>query len=178
MVSSLNQSSEELSQINETNSSVGERVGTYAEEVQFEIDSLVATARKATTLERPMDQICDMEFVFEVASVKLAMIDYICKLTEAISMGAATADIGASPLGQWIQRNGHRSFTDTAAWRNAVAHNRQLEETIRNIDRTCSQASDSFDCVAGKVMEIEAMVDKLFDSLDRIKTEECQKRIH
>jgi len=178
MVSSLNQSSEELSQINETNSSVGERVGIYAEEVQFEIDSLVATARKATTLERPMDQICDMEFVFEVASVKLAMIDYICKLTEAISMGAATADIGASPLGQWIQRNGHRSFTDTAAWRNAVAHNRQLEETIRNIDRTCSQASDSFDCVAGKVMEIEAMVDKLFDSLDRIKTEECQKRIH
>jgi methyl-accepting chemotaxis protein len=177
MIVSLSQASEELTHINETNSSVGERVGSYAEEVRYEIDSLVATARKATTLERPVDQICDMEFVFEVASLKLAMIDYIGKLTESIAMGtAASAEVQTSPLGLWIQRSGHRSFSNTKAWNSTISYNKELDTMIQTIGKTCARADNSFDCVAGKVMEIEALVDKLFDSLDRIKTEECQKR--
>ena len=177
LIAALSQSSEELSVINSTNSTIGERVSDYAEDVRFEIDSLVTTARKATTLERPMDQICDMEFVFEVAALKLAMINYVCTLTEAIMAGTfSAAKQTSSPVSDWIKRSSGRNFADTEAWRKTVRFNKSLEEMIHTAATVCSTADNPFECVVNRVMEIEALVDKLFDSIDRIKTEECHKR--
>ena len=178
MVVSIGQASEQLARINEANSLVGQKVSTYAEAVQFEIDSLVAMARKATTLNRPMDQICDMEFVFEITALKLEMINYICRLTEAIVADAASVkDFARSPLDQWIQRSGHRSFTDTQAWRKTLQVNAELDEQVRSIGASSYTNQETIsDYTIGKVMEIETLTDKLFDLIDRIKTEECMKK--
>lgn len=177
MVGAIDQASEQLTRINEVNSQVGEEVGTHAEELQVEIDTLVATARKATTLNRPMDQICDMEFVFEVTALKLSMIDYVCRLTEIMASDIALIrEYADSPLNQWIQRSGHRSFTDTKAWRQTVKLSGELDEQIRVVGKAAVNQDTAFDFAVGKVMEIETLMDRLFDSLDRIKTEECAKR--
>jgi methyl-accepting chemotaxis protein len=177
MVASLRQAAEKLNAINVTYSTVGEQVSTCAEDVQFEIDSLVVTANKATTLERPMDQICDMEFVFEIASLKLSMIDYIQKVTESISNNEYSEKAhGESPLNKWIRLSSGRSFSDTNAWSTTVQHNQELEQTIRSVSTTCHTQNDSIDCHIKSVLKIEVLVNKLFDSLDRIKTEECRKR--
>ncbi len=177
MVDSLRQSSEKLSGINEANSKVGEQVSRYAEDVQYEIDSLVVTSSKTTTLQRPMDQICDMEFVFEMASLKLSMIDYICKLTESISSQEySTLSHEESPLSIWLRRSAGRSFTDTAAWGSAVQFNQELTHLVHNATQKCQEQYDSTECFINQVMEIELLVDKLFDAIDRIKTEECKKR--
>jgi len=177
MVDSLRQSADMLSGINEANSKVGEQVSRYAEDVQYEIDSLVVTSSKATTLQRPMDQICDMEFVFEIASLKLSMIDYICKLTESISSGEYSAlSQEESPLSIWIRRSSGRSFTDTPAWRSAVQYNQELAHLTLNVAKKCQEQYDSTECFIAQVMDIELLVDKLFDAVDRIKTEECKKR--
>lgn len=177
MVDSLRESAEKLSGINEANSKVGEEVNRYAEEVQGEIDNLVVTSHKATTLQRPMDQICDMEFVFEVASLKLSMIDYVCKLTESLSNNEYSASShDQSPLSVWIRRSAGRSFTDTAAWRHTVQYNQELEQMVHDAAKKCQEQFDSTQCFINQVMEIELLVDKLFDAIDRIKTEECQKR--
>jgi len=178
MVDSLRQSADKLNNINEINSRVGDQVSRYAGDVQFEIDSLVATANKATTLERPMDQICDMEFVFEIASLKLQMIHYICKLTESISNNEyLEGRHEESPMAQWLRRSAGRCFTDTPAWSNAVKLNKELDHIILSAAKTCHEQSDSTECFISKVMEIELLVNKLFDAADRIKTEECQKRV-
>lgn len=71
--------------ITQTNSRVGEKVNEFAEDIHMHIESLVATAAKANTLKRLMDQICDMEFVFEIAALKLEMINFVCTFTESIS---------------------------------------------------------------------------------------------
>jgi methyl-accepting chemotaxis protein len=177
MVGAIDQASEQLTRINEVNSQVGEEVGTHAEELQIEIDNLVATARKATTLNRPMDQICDMEFVFEVTALKLSMIDYVCRLTEIMASDIALVhEYADSPLNQWVQKSGHRSFTDTKAWRQTVKLSGELDEQIRAAGKAAVNQDAAFDLAVGKVMEIETLMDKLFDSLDRIKTEECAKR--
>lgn len=177
MVASLRQSADKLNEINVLNSRVGDQVSRYAENVQFEIDSLVATAHKATTLERPMDQICDMEFVFEIAALKLQMIDYVCKVTESISNNEFSEErYQESPLTQWLRRSSGRGFTDTSAWGNAVKLNKELDGTVRFAARNCQDQVDSTECFIDKVMEIELLVNKLFDAIDRIKTEECQKR--
>jgi methyl-accepting chemotaxis protein len=177
MVLSIGQASEQLARINETNSLVGEQVSTYAEAVKFEIDSLVAMTSKATTLNRPMDQICDMEFVFEITALKLEMIDYICRLTEAIvADNASLKNFENSPLSQWIQRSGHRSFTDTQAWRKTLQVKADLDEKIRAVATGTTDQEEIFDHTINKVMEIETLIDKLFDLIDRIKTEECMKK--
>ena len=176
-IESLNVTSQEVAQINAVNNSVGERVNEYAEEVQFEIDSLVATANRAKALKRPMDQICDMEFVFETAALKLEMINYICTITESLSTGN---EVGgnqlSSPLSRWIQRSGQRNFTDTDGWKNTLQLNVKLEEKIHTASAECREGGKGFDAVIHQVMEIEILQDKLFDAIDRIKTEECQKR--
>jgi methyl-accepting chemotaxis protein len=177
MVVALNETSEQLSRINEANQQVGEQVNTHAEDVQMEIDSLVATARKATTLNRPMDQICDMEFVFEITALKLAIINWAGRLTETIAADiTAVAIFEASPLKEWIQRSGHRSFTDTKAWQQTLKLSASLDEVLRTIAAIGSTQDGIFDKAVAKVMEIETLVDRLFDSMDRIKTEECLKR--
>ena len=177
MVVALNASSLQLSRINEANLEVGEKVNSHAEDVQMEIDSLVATARKATTLNRPMDQICDMEFVFEITALKLAMIDWAGRLTEAIAADSAVVKVfEASPLKQWIGRSAHRGFTDTKAWQQTLRLNTTLEEVLRAIAAIGTHQDGSFDQAVAKVMEIETLIDRLFDSMDRIKTEECGKR--
>lgn len=177
MILNLSESSSELSQINDLNLSIGERVGLYAEDVRFEIDSLVATARKATTLERPIDQICDMEFVFEISSLKLEMIDYICMVTESIVSGLVE-DISRrqSPLVAWIRKSSARSFTDTNAWNITLKCNSELEKMITTAEQTLRNNTVQFDSSIEIIMKIESLTDKLFDNIDRIKTEECQKR--
>ena len=175
-VASLSLSAEELSRINAASLEVGERVKVYAEEVQFEIDSLVATAGKATTLDRPMDQICDMEFVFEIASLKLEIINYVCAITETVSNEQAAEQPSASPLSKWLKRSAGRSFTDTNAWRQSVDLNERFNTLIQETNRQCALSGNTFDTIANKIMELESLVDKIFDSIDRIKTEECEKR--
>ena len=177
MVVSLGEASEQLSKINDTNSQIGEQVSLYAEDVQVEIDSLVSTAAKATTLNRPMDQICDMEFVFEVTALKLAMINYVGQLTETIASDISLLHkFEDSPLKQWIQKSGHRSFNDTQAWMNTVKLSEDLDRLIHATGAINPKQENAFIHAIDKVMEIETLMDKLFDSMDRIKTEECIKR--
>jgi len=177
MVVALGQASEQLSKINNANSLVGEQVNAYAEDVQLEIDSLVATANKATTLNRPMDQICDNEFVFEITALKLSMINYVGRLTEAIASDITSVQhFEDSPLKRWIQKSGHRSFIDTKAWRQTIKLSSDLDGQIHNAASIKPDQEDVFHHAIGKVMEIETLMDQLFDSMDRIKTEECMKR--
>jgi hypothetical protein len=51
-----------------------------------------------------------------------------------------------------------------------------LTKTMASAKTLCTGQMESFTCVVEKVMEIESLMDKLFDSMDRIKTEECAKR--
>lgn len=177
MMDTLDQVSQQLSRINENNSRVGEQVSHYAEDVQYQIDSLVATSRKATTLDRPMDQICDMEFVFEITALKLAMISWSCKLTETIASDiTAVTQCEASPLKLWIQENGHRRFKDTAAWRTTQKQSAELDALIKTISAIEPRQTDAFEMAMEKVMAIETMIHQLFDSIDRIKTELCKER--
>lgn len=177
MMASLDQVAEQLSRINAANTRVGEQVSLYADEVQHEIDSLVATSRKATTLNRPMDQICDMEFVFEVTALKLAMISWSCKLTETIASDiSAVALCGVSPLKRWIQENGHRRFKDTAAWRTTQKQAAELDALIQSVSAIQPKQADAFEIAMEKVMAIETMIHQLFDTIDRIKTELCNER--
>ena len=177
MVTALSQASEQLSRINDTNTTIGELVSAHAEDVQAEIDNLVATARKATTLNRPMDQICDMEFVFEITALKLDMINYVCRLTETMA-----SDIGAvrnfedSPLKRWIQKSGHRSFSETQAWRQTLKYSADLDEQIRKAGVPVKAGRDTFEQTIERVMAVESLMDQLFDAMDRVKTEECAKR--
>ncbi|PIE71456.1 MAG: hypothetical protein CSA22_02825 [Deltaproteobacteria bacterium] len=177
MMSVLSTTSEEVGRINEINTSVSESVSQYSEAVQFEIDSLVATAQRAKTLKRPMDQICDMEFVFEIAALKLEMINYTCALTEAISAKTVSAsEEKPSPFNQWITKSAGRSFTDTKAWKKTVETNNQLQEKIDKLLALGKNYDRGFDDVIGMIMEVEALQNTLFDSVDRIKTEACLKR--
>lgn len=176
-IASLSLSSEELSRINIASLEVGQKVKVYAEEVQFEIDSLVATASKATTLDRPMDQICDMEFVFEIASLKLEIINYVCTVTETVSNEKSDVELPLeSPLANWIKRSTGRSFIDTNAWQQIVELNERFKNHIQETSEQCTLPDNTFDNIVNEVMELESLVEKIFDSIDRIKTEECEKR--
>ncbi len=177
MVAQLGRTSEEVATINSLNNSVGEQVSDYSEEIQFEIDSLVATAKRTQALERPMDQICDMEFVFEITALKLEMINYVYELTEAISDDIIhQLNIQKSPFSIWITKSSERSFTDTAAWTKTVDLSRQMEDIITAILTEKSRGKRDFEHTLQQVMEIESLQNQLFDAVDRIKTEECQKR--
>ncbi len=178
MMSALSHASEEVGRMNEMNNSASEKVSRYSEEIQFEIDSLVATAQRAKTLRRPMDQICDMEFVFEIAALKLEMINYTCALTEAAS-AKTVSDIEEkqSPFSRWITKSSKRSFTDTDAWQKTVHFNNQLQDKINTLIELSKNYEKDFNDVIGMIMEVEAIQNQLFDSVDRIKTEECAKRV-
>ncbi|PIE74625.1 MAG: hypothetical protein CSA18_04005 [Deltaproteobacteria bacterium] len=177
IVSELSRTSEEVAGINSINNSIGEEVREYAEGIQFEIDSLITTASQTKALERPIDQICDMEFVFEITALKLEMINYICELTEAISKeNISKSDIQESPFRIWIAKSSGRNFTDTSAWVKTVELVRQIEEKIKHVAEACTQKKNNFEDVLKQIMDIESLQTRLFDAVDRIKTEECQKR--
>jgi methyl-accepting chemotaxis protein len=177
-ISMLAQSSEEVAVITEANAAVGEKVSEYANNIHMDIDSLVATSNKANTLKRPMDQICDMEFVFEIAALKLEMIHYVCNLTESVSSLSISSEIeDETPVGKWIKKNTHRPFTDTPSWTKTVKYNNQLEKEIGTVLYECSGEEACFDSVVDFIMTIESLTNKLFDSVDRIKTDECKKRL-
>ncbi len=175
-IASLNTSSDKLSRVNTISREISEQVSTYAEEVRFEIDTLVTTAGRATTLDRPMDQICDMEFVFEISSLKLAIINYICTFTESVASGKSFMDQAEFPLTDWIKKSTHRSFTDTKAWRTTLELHDHFEKIIEDAVKQCRLKGNSFNNIIAQIMDLEAIVNKIFDSIDRIKTEECQKR--
>jgi len=42
--------------------------------------------------------------------------------------------------------------------------------------KQCRKTDNCFDNIVAEVMQLESLVDEIFNSIDRIKTEECQKR--
>lgn len=178
MVTAVKKISDDVGRINQVNNSVGKQVNEYAEEVQIQIDGLLTTARNAKTLERPMDQICDMDFVFEIAGLKFEMINYVCELTEFIATGSGDVTQNTpSPVSAWITKSQNRSFTDTDAWKKTLDRHRQIEKEIQSALNACLGKDDSCQDIMTHILEIESLEYKLFDAIDRIKTEECRKRV-
>ena len=177
-ITALDQSSQEVAAITETNAAVGEKVNTYADNIRMDIESLVATSADANTGEQSMDHICDMALVFEIAALKLEMIDYVCNLTESVSSLNISSGIeDKTPVGKWIDKSAHKDFTHNPFWEKTVAFNTQLESEISTVLYECRGEDACFDSVVDFIMTIEAVTNQLFDVMDKIKTDECRKQL-
>jgi len=171
----INKTIDELSEINQINSKISNDVTEMGFEMNARVAAMIVTTHKTTTLKRPIDQVCDMELVFEIANLKLNFIRFKKEITEKILSGNAIILLQDCPLGKWLEKNKNRSFKYTDAWTNTLKNYEDFKNLVHQSEKQCVE-DDGLTCVLETTKSIESTVNKIFDTIDRIKTEECKKK--
>lgn len=169
MIDGVSSIAETLDEVNEHNIEIAATVHDHAIEIDQKVFTLVEAAGKAKALERPSDQVCNINLVFDVAKIKLWSIGHKNRLLTSISQGSPDRDLDFKEINRWIEES---HIMDNEA----MTKFRQMIDIIYTKEQTLLERRDaSFSYIKQASMEIERLYEELFDVIDRIKTEECKK---
>lgn len=161
----------DLDKVNAHNMDIAATVHDHAIEIDTKVKDLVNAAGKAKALERPMDQVCNINLVFDVAKVKLEAIMHKNDFFTSLSGNEKNYESKENFIEEWVQNSGIKSNPALERVRELVRQIMQREnELLRH------REDERFSFVKSVSMEIEKLYDELFDAIDRVKTEECKKR--
>ncbi|MBN2887626.1 MAG: hypothetical protein JXM75_13070 [Chromatiaceae bacterium] len=167
----------DLATANDNNQRVAEEVFRLSNHIAKRVENLVNVSHQTQALQRPLDQVCDVKLVFEINMVKLECIRMKDELLSVIT-GTEAIDETAfrhTPLDAWMDGARGQPMSGTRAWQNLQAGAVEQAELIhRMLDM--HREGLSFERIRTIINEFELSTHALFDLIDRVKTEECQRR--
>jgi methyl-accepting chemotaxis protein len=176
-ISNVTETTDHLAQSSSNNQQVAEEVFTLSNQIAKRVENLVNVAAQTKSLQRPLDQVCDIKLVFEINMVKLECIRVKDELISALCTPAPMDPqaYAAMPLDQWIKAHQHTEMATTDIWRPLAAMINDHHQLVsRLIDMHRQQ--QPFEQLRDGIAQLEALTDRLFDLVDRVKTEECKRR--
>ncbi|MEA3352313.1 MAG: methyl-accepting chemotaxis protein [Campylobacterota bacterium] len=159
------------------NASDASSIDSLAKEVSSLSDRLLSVANHATYRDEAREQVCDIDLVYELNSLKLDHLNFktsnFAKLNERSTFRVATHK--ECNLAKWISQQeaqGHE-FTKTANWKELNEAHALVHDGVQNyIDKNAQNDSNEHLLTLGN--DIEHATSRVFKALNTVKVENCK----
>ncbi len=176
-VTHLHELTEQLSTTSDHSQGIAHQVFEHANRIAKRVENLVSVSRQTQALQRPMDQVCDIKLVFEINVVKLKYIRMKDRLlAELVSHQAIDPqNYQQTPVDQWVTQCAGQPITHNHAWQNLQSILQQQRSLMQALIHKAQQHA-ALPAWREQMLQLERGTHALFDQIDRVKTEECQRR--
>ena len=162
--------SKELTHANIKNKEIADQVHDRAVEIDEKVANLVNAAGRTDSLQRPRDQVCNVNMVFNISKLKLAAIGHKNQLFNALLNPGKNIHLPEHPISVWLKGVALQDNEGLPAVKEI------LEDIVKKERELLTMQKDSrFDVVKESATQIESLYSELFDKIDRVKTFECKK---
>jgi len=152
-------------------------IDSLAKEVSMLSEKLISIANHAHYDQKARDQVCDVENVYKLNSLKLDHLHFKTSNFERLNERASftVTNEHQCKLAGWIkeQESSGQSFTKTENWKQLNIAHAQVHKTVQKyIDHNAQNDSNEHLLEIGN--EIEHATEKVFNMLDIVKQEHCK----
>jgi methyl-accepting chemotaxis protein len=174
-IEEINKITEELSSVNDENREIGKEVNNMANVITNKVRNLVNVSEHTKSLERPLDQVCKIDLVFDINTLKLQYITEKDKFLSDITdnVNRKTISKPSFSVCSWMDSYTNEEVKATAVWDNLVKLRNEQEKDLGNIIQM-AKTSMHFDQMLPTINRFERRASEIFDAIDRVKTEECK----
>jgi methyl-accepting chemotaxis protein len=166
---------EDLTAANNNNAKIASDVYEKSRHISSRVNSLVEVSKQTEALKRPRDQVCDIKLVFEINAIKLKFLLLKDKLLTnlALKENFSKASLQDDPVPVWVSNYGCVKLKSTQTWRSFEESHAILMSKMQELIKRRTNGED-FEAVHPLILQIERATHEFFDSIDRIKTEQCK----
>ena len=166
---------EDLTEANNNNANVASDVYEKSRHISTRVNSLVEVSKQTEALKRPRDQVCDIKLVFQINAIKLKFLLLKDKLLTnlALKENFSKASLQDDPVPAWISNYGCAKLKSTQTWHTFEQSHATLIAKMQELIKRRTNG-EAFEAVHPLILQIEKATHELFDSIDRIKTEQCK----
>ncbi|MBB1076281.1 hypothetical protein HUU62_17895 [Rhodoferax sp. 4810] len=167
---------EQLAATNQNNHHVAENVYRLSDQITQRVANLVNVSAQTHALKRPLDQVCNIQLVFEINFVKLQFLRMKDTFLEKLSQHTPLKDMQylPTPLEQWLLRCQGQPMAQNAAWQQLQQINHSQRQTMQAL-LTQHLQQVGLAGLLPLINRFEEETREMFDKIDRVKTEECRR---
>jgi len=171
----INDAVSQLDHATQRNATVADEISQLSTEIESMSTKLVTAANKASFLQETRGQVCDVDLIYDIADIKVALFNYKDDVYSRLANSNNTKVNEFTQLNNWLQsyRSKHPDVDNKLI--------DQLEHMNKNLFTFLTQLMNSSITKAdnstindfAKKVEIESM--RIFGTLNQIKEDKCKK---
>lgn len=171
----INDAVTQLDQATQRNASVADEISKLSTDIETMSTNLVNAANKASFLEETRGQVCDVDLIYNIADIKVALFNYKDDVYSRLANNANTTVNAFTQLTNWLES--YRSKypnVDNTLIDNLEQMNKNLFSFLTQLmNASITKADNSTINGFAKKVEIESM--RIFGTLNQIKEDKCKK---
>ena len=159
------------------NAAMSNNISSMSNDIKLLSDRLVTAASKASFLQETRTQVCDIDLIYEIANLKVALFDYKDDVYSRLADKTDVVVREFSELNQWMDKHERvgTNFIKTSNWSILKQVQQKIHICAQNyINQNTKQIQNSV--LKQLSQDIENTSLDLFDSLDMIKTDHCKEK--
>ncbi len=169
----INDAITDLDQTTQKNSSVAGEISSLSNNIEQMSNNLVSAAAKASFLQETRKQVCDVDLIYEIADLKVALFNYKDDVYSRLANHTDNQVVPFKQLDTWLE-NFHRKYPelDNSTVKNLKSMNQSLYQNLKNLMDSCAKnETNNVINDFAKNVEIESM--RIFGTLNHIKEIKC-----
>lgn len=176
-ISQINDAVAQLDQMTQQNAKTANNVASVANEILAKTEQFEQMISRITFDQSTAAKACDVGLIFDTTKLKIDHINfkennYKRLKNEAVSWKVTNHHECA--LGQWIDAHASSAFAQTPQWQMLLQHHEQVHKGVQEYIDT-----DLSDVTGQSVEDIAALIEHsvrgVFDGLDAVKANNCEK---
>jgi methyl-accepting chemotaxis protein len=169
-ISNVEDSISRIKGIVDENNTIFKGLKTSGEEVSSLAQRLIDVSNKTQSFQRPRDQVCDIDLVFDIMKIKASHLDY--KVNVYANKVTNASSHTACALGKWITAHSNEKYANSKHWNNLLKVHEQFHTLSANYINVYN--SNNYDeSLKSLAQEIDKTMEDVFNSLDRVKHHNC-----
>jgi methyl-accepting chemotaxis protein len=170
----INDAISDLDQTTQKNSSVADEISSLSTNIDQMSNNLVSAAAKASFLQETRKQVCDVDLIYEIANLKVALFKYKDDVYSRLADHNDNNIVKFAELDKWLDQF-HQKYPnlDTSIADKLKVMNQNLYENLKNLMDSCTKKeTNNVINNFAKNVEIESM--RIFGTLNQIKELKCE----
>ncbi len=163
-----------LDQATQENSSVANNISTLSNNIEDMSNNLVSAASKASFLQETRGQVCDVDLIYDIADLKVALFNYKDDVFTRLATDNNNKIVEFKLLDEWLDKylNNHPTI-DQEIITKLKDMNKNLYSYLKQLmEASSKKQSNSVINDFAKKVEIESM--RIFGTLNQIKESKCK----
>ncbi|MGB3750242.1 MAG: HAMP domain-containing methyl-accepting chemotaxis protein [Arcobacteraceae bacterium] len=157
------------------NGEVSKNISSMAHNIETMSNRLVTTAAKASFLEDSRKQVCDIELIYEIANIKVALFEYKSTIYAQLANKSNTNISKFHILDEWISKYSVSDHNIDKAMMNELQNlNEKLFESLQLLSKA-SINLESNEILISYAKNVEEESTKIFTTLNQVKEYNCNE---
>ena len=171
----INDAISHLDQATQKNSTVAGDISGLSNDIEKMSTKLVSAASKANFLQETRKQVCDVDLIYEIADLKVALFNYKDNVYARLADFSDNKVEEFKILNNWLNNySSKHSEIDQDIINRLKAMNKVLYKNINNLMMACSN-QESNETINGFAKEVEIESMRIFGTLNQIKESRCKE---